>query len=299
MRALNEVENMDTSDTPWFWYYLADCGRWHRFEDDPSNCVSSEDIEKFYLNDKSFMTVNAGSYMSKIDFSVMMQTDLTTGKQRRIQRNFNLEKRCSCFCAPPVTWEHFDATAPYQLIPLGKTTPEYQNVAHYMTHDGLLNRTIISIVRVQNLDLWEMYCRKKKQLMRLQGTNNIQERRLFHGTDTENIASICKYNFDLRIAGQHGALFGKGIYFTSRAFYADIYSPIRISPTDGRLTKVIFLAQVMVGKSKPGQFHFCKPDNGSLENFHDSCVDDLDDPMIFVMFDPNQIYPEYLIEYEP
>lgn len=29
---MSEEEEMDTSDTPWFWYYLADCGRWHRFE---------------------------------------------------------------------------------------------------------------------------------------------------------------------------------------------------------------------------------------------------------------------------
>lgn len=27
-----EMEDMDTSDTPWCWHYLADCGRWHRVE---------------------------------------------------------------------------------------------------------------------------------------------------------------------------------------------------------------------------------------------------------------------------
>lgn len=26
------VEYMDTADTPWCWYYLADCGQWHQFE---------------------------------------------------------------------------------------------------------------------------------------------------------------------------------------------------------------------------------------------------------------------------
>lgn len=46
--------------------------------------------------------------------------------------------------------------------------------------------------------------------MRLQGTNSIQERWLFHGTDSENIASICTNNFDLWLAGQHGKLYGKG-----------------------------------------------------------------------------------------
>lgn len=29
---IEEIEDMDTLDAPWCWYYLADCGRWHRFE---------------------------------------------------------------------------------------------------------------------------------------------------------------------------------------------------------------------------------------------------------------------------
>uniref|UniRef100_A0A3B3V6Q3 Poly [ADP-ribose] polymerase n=1 Tax=Poecilia latipinna TaxID=48699 RepID=A0A3B3V6Q3_9TELE len=289
MFALNEDENMDTSDTPWHWYYQADCGRWHRFEllFDQYGNVLLFDIEKFYLSDQSFIE-NWLKCVCVFSRAVMLQTDLTTGKQRRIQRNFNLENR----------WGPVYHNSVTSLIPLDKRTPEYQDVAHYARHNGLLNETIVSITRIQNLDLWEMYCRKKKQLMRLKGTNNIQERRLFHGTDSENIASICTNNFDLRLAGQHGKLYGKGIYFTTYAFFANSYSTTTRALTNGKLTKVIFLARVMVGKSKPGEFYFCKPDHGSLENVHDSCVDDLDDPMIFIIFDPNQIYPEYLIEYE-
>lgn len=28
----DEVEYMDTSETPWYWYYKAKCGVWHRVE---------------------------------------------------------------------------------------------------------------------------------------------------------------------------------------------------------------------------------------------------------------------------
>lgn len=52
--------------------------------------------------------------------------------------------------------------------------------------------------------------RKKIQLMRIEGVKEIQERRLFHGTTFGNIDSICKHNFDLRLAGQHGHVYGKG-----------------------------------------------------------------------------------------
>ncbi|XP_041636825.1 protein mono-ADP-ribosyltransferase PARP11-like [Cheilinus undulatus] len=304
-----DVEFMDTSDTPWRWYYLADCGRWHRFEDDPDNTVRSEDVEKYYLlNSKSTLDINSSNCQSKIDFSAMLQTDLKTGRQRRIQRGFNIERSCSCFSEAPVFWENIDLTSPYQLIPMNKLTPEYKTVASYVKNDGLLDRTILSISRIQNLDLWEMYCRKKKQLMRLKGDKEIQERRLFHGTKNKNVDTICKYNFDLRLAGHHGSLYGKGIYFAKHAAYADKYSRESTDPLPfyggitqsslGQSFKIIFLARVLVGASHVGQRDFQKPDHGCLENIHDSCVDDIKHPNIYIIFDPNQIYPEYLIQYK-
>lgn len=98
-----------------------------------------------------------------------------------------------------------------------------------------------------------------------------------------------------------------GIYFAKHAALADVYSPSSLEPLPvygGKTqpvhsgeTKIIFLARVMTGKPVAGQSHFQKPDHGSPENLHDSCVDDVSHPNIFVIFDPNQIYPEYLIQY--
>ncbi|XP_030575576.1 protein mono-ADP-ribosyltransferase PARP11-like [Archocentrus centrarchus] len=290
----------------WCWYYLADCGNWHQFEDDFDLPVNSKDVERLYLqNPKGVLNAIFSSYRSRIDFSAMSETDLTTGRQRRIHRSSKIEKSCSCFSTAPVFWEQFDPACPYQWIPLSEPSPEYQTVANYVKTDGLLDRSIVSINRIQNLDLWELYCRKKKHLMRIQGIKEIQERRLFHGTKIKNVRSICKYNFDVRLAGQNGHSFGKGIYFAKHATYADKYSD---SSTDllgmhggttqhSGQTKIIILARVMVGKSILGQSLFLKPDHGRLENVHDSCVDDISHPNIFVIFDPNQIYPEYLIEY--
>uniref|UniRef100_UPI0037E9AE4C protein mono-ADP-ribosyltransferase PARP11-like n=1 Tax=Semicossyphus pulcher TaxID=241346 RepID=UPI0037E9AE4C len=304
-----DVEFMDTSDTPWCWYYLADCGRWHRFEEDPDSPLKSEDIEKYYqINSKASLDTSSSDCRSKVDFSAMLQTDLKTGAQRRIQRGFNIERSCSCFTASPVFWEKVDPTCPYQLIPLSELTPEYKTVAGYVKNDGLLDRCIVSVHRIQNLDLWEIFCRKKKQLMRLQGVKEIQERRLFHGTEIKNVDKICKYNFDLRLSGQNGHSYGKGIYFAKHASFADKYSrsssdPLPLSggktgDTYGENTKIIFLARVMIGTSVVGQSYFQKPDHGSSENSHDSCVNDIKHPSIFVVFDPNQIYPEYLIQYK-
>ncbi|KAI3366730.1 hypothetical protein L3Q82_009402 [Scortum barcoo] len=283
-----EMEFMDTSDTPWFWYYLADCGRWHRFEDDPDNPLRSKDIDQSYLMDsKGVLKTASSDCHSKIDFSVMLQTDLKTG---RVRRN-------------PTELQHRE-----KLIPLNKLSPEYQTVADYVKYDGLLDRPFVSICRIQNLDLLEMYCRKKKQLMRIHGVKEIQERILFHGTNISNVDSICKYNFDLRLSGQHGHLLGKGIYFAKHAAFADRYSVASKDPlllyggetrgVQGENTKIIFLARVIVGQSTVGRDHFQKPDHGSSENSHDSCVNNLSYPTVFVIFDPNQIYPEYLIQYK-
>ncbi|XP_061570697.1 protein mono-ADP-ribosyltransferase PARP11-like [Cololabis saira] len=304
-----KAEDMDTSDFPWCWYYLADCGRWHQFKDDPENPFSSDNVEKYYEREpKGVLKISTLSGCSQIDLSAMLQTELETGRQRRIQRGFNVGRSCSCFSAAPIFWENVDPTTPYQLIPLSKLSPEYKTVEDYVKVEGLLNRSIHLICRIQNLDLWEIYCRKKKQLMRIHGVKKFQERRLFHGTEVTNVDSICKYNFDLRLAGQHGHVYGKGIYFAKHASFADRYSSISTDPlplhglgTDGRSSEyrnTQILARVIVGKSNEGHSNFTKPDHKSLDNSHDSCVDDVNDPKIYVIFDPNQIYPEYVIQYE-
>uniref|UniRef100_A0A3P9BEE8 Poly [ADP-ribose] polymerase n=1 Tax=Maylandia zebra TaxID=106582 RepID=A0A3P9BEE8_9CICH len=243
-------------------------------------------------NSKAVLNTSSFSYRGQIDFSAMLLTDLTAGRQKRIRRNISVITDFGYFL---------------KLIPLSEHSPEYWTVKHYVKTDGLLDRTILSINRIQNLDLWELYCRKKKQLMRIQGIKEIQERRLFHGTDIKNVDYICKYNFDVRLAGQHGNRYGKGIYFAKHAALADVYSPSSLEPLPvygGKTqpvhsgeTKIIFLARVMTGKPVAGQSHFQKPDHENPENLHDSCVDVVNHPRIFVIFDPNQIYPEYLIQY--
>ncbi|XP_074518126.1 protein mono-ADP-ribosyltransferase PARP11 [Halichoeres trimaculatus] len=308
MSGYEDEEFMDTSDTPWYWYYMGDCGRWHRFEDDPDSPFRSEVIEEYYLRNPKGALTSSSHRPSKIDFAAMLQTDLKTGKARQIQRSFNIKISCSCFIASPALWEKVDPKCPYQLIPVSESTPEYQTVANYVKTDGLLDRYIVSISRIQNLDLFELFCRKKKHLMRIHGVNDIQERRLFHGTKIENVDTICKYNFDARLPRQNGRVYGHGIYFAIHASHADKYSmsstdPLppfggRKQPLRCESTKIIFLARVMIGTPVAGQRDFLKPDHGMAENSHDSCVDDIRNPKIFVIFDPNQIYPEYLIQYK-
>ncbi|NXH18171.1 PAR11 polymerase, partial [Bucco capensis] len=157
----NPAEEMDTTDTQWGWFYLAECGKWHMFEfASNSHCsVSSEDIEKsFQTNPQGSVSFTTAKFNYRLDFSVMKQTNLTTLKQRPIKRApfsvsafSRMEKLPSLpLISPPFFFP--------QLIPLQKKTNEYNEVSSFFGKT-MESYRIKRITRIQNLDLWEFYCR--------------------------------------------------------------------------------------------------------------------------------------------
>ncbi|CAM4567216.1 unnamed protein product [Leuciscus chuanchicus] len=297
----DKVEYMDTSETQWYWYYKATCGVWHRVEDDPENFMFSDDLERYYLrNPQGVINMTAAGIQIQINFSARTQVNLRTGKTRKIKRSFLTEIGFRCKCddisqSPPAHWEDFDPKKPYQLISLRKDSSEYQKMERFVRDVGLLHDPmIVSINRIQNMDLWELFCRKKIQLMRIKGQSEIEEQMLFHGTSAKNVHSICTFNFNCRLSDKRrrGHVLGKGTYFAKHASFATGYSE---NTSQG--TKVMLIARVLVGKYKNGHQDYCTPNDDQDENIHDSCVDDATCPRIFVIFDSNQIYPEYVLEY--
>ncbi|XP_066445304.1 protein mono-ADP-ribosyltransferase PARP11-like [Eleutherodactylus coqui] len=209
----------------------------------------------------------------------------------------------------PSHWEHVNNSEPYQLVPLIKYCNEYNVVANRFGESMDKNR-ITNVLRIQNLDLWEFYCRKKAQLKKKKGLSEIAEEMLFHGTSNESANAICIQNFDWRINGIHGAVYGKGTYFAKKASISRQYckNTGKRGPTmklhgvtaDCQFfKKSMFLARVLVGEHTTGNSTFIRPPSkdGSLTNLYDSCVDNPFSPLIYVIFDSNQIYPEYLIQF--
>ncbi|KAG1953460.1 protein mono-ADP-ribosyltransferase TIPARP [Pimephales promelas] len=252
-------------------------------------------------------------------------------KRSQPYKTYVLCDRCKCddiSQSPPAHWEDFDPKKPYevtasaynidsflfyslwvvgtmtfslkmtvsypnQLISLRKDNSEYQKMERYVRDVGLLRDTmILSIKRIQNVDLWELFCRKKTQMMRIKGQSDIEEQMLFHGTSAKNVHSICTFNFNCRLSDKRrrGHVLGKGTYFAKHASLATRYS-------EAKSTKVMLIARVLVGKYKTGHQDYCTPNDDQNENIHDSCVDDEICPRIFVIFDSTQIYPEYVLEY--
>lgn len=82
-----------------------------------------------------------------------------------------------------------------------------------------------------------------------------------------------------------------GSYFARDASYSDNYCG------EDSYTRTMFLARVLVGEFTLGSSSYVRPPLKDNQNFYDSCVNSSSNPSIFVIFEKQQIYPEYLIEY--
>ncbi|BFZ05031.1 hypothetical protein BsWGS_08070 [Bradybaena similaris] len=84
---------------------------------------------------------------------------------------------------------------------------------------------------------------------------------------------------------------GKGTANLSSAFARDANSK----------THFMFVAKVLVGRHTGGKSGLKRPppldDSNPYGKCYDSCVDNIFSPLVYVIFDSNQAYPEYIIEY--
>eukprot|EP00079_Xenopus_tropicalis_P022854 XP_012814840.1 PREDICTED: poly [ADP-ribose] polymerase 12 [Xenopus tropicalis] len=154
----------------------------------------------------------------------------------------------------------------------------------------------VRVQRIQNKSLWEVYQWQKVQMQKANPGKAVEEMQLFHGTDPSHREAICHQNFDWRMCGTNGTVYGEGSYFARDASYSHNYS---VPTATGR--RMMFVARVLVGDYVTGDPTMKRPPPrpGSATQCYDSCVDRLPDPTIFVVFEKHQIYPEYLLEYEP
>ena len=136
---------------------------------------------------------------------------------------------------------------------------------------------------------------RKKEKMR-ESQQTVDERSLFHGTTPDVVEAICKRNFDWRLSGKHATRFGEGSYFARDASYSHRYAK---KDADG--IHHMFLAKVLVGSYIKGQANYRTPPPKNPEDpgsdLYDSCVNNQSNPSIFVVFDIDQLYPEYIISY--
>ena len=80
-----------------------------------------------------------------------------------------------------------------------------------------------------------------------------------------------------------------GIYFATDAAYSLKFA---------FQCKAMFMARVVCGVATLGKATYTRPpENPADDRFYDSCVNRLDRPGIYVIFDNSQVYPEVVVEF--
>ncbi|XP_031138528.1 protein mono-ADP-ribosyltransferase PARP12 [Sander lucioperca] len=305
--------------TQWLWYWKDDSGQWQEYgqgDGDVPASVTSQTLENVYLADRDTeIPFGAGKQQYILHFKgepgteQMFQQNVKFKTKREVRRrprfvstldvevklksaSSNSSSSSTAECLP----SHWDKTAQpdfgYKLVHLSKSAKEYIMI------EQLFKRTmpqgkINSIQRIQNPSLWKVFQWQKDQMKGRIGGKAVNEQYLFHGTDESLIEAICEQNFDWRMCGVHGTAYGKGSYFARDASYSDRYARVK-----GTLNKIMFAALVLVGEYTRGRSSYVRPPSkGNSTTLYDSCVDSESDPSIYVVFEKQQIYPEYLIKY--
>ncbi|XP_005987360.1 protein mono-ADP-ribosyltransferase TIPARP [Latimeria chalumnae] len=200
----------------------------------------------------------------------------------------------------PETWVSMDPFRDFVQVPVSKDEKSYRtvyNIFHKTVPETKFR--ILKIQRVQNPFLWEKYKRKKEYMSRKMTEMDkiLNERHLFHGTSQDVVDGICKHNFDPRVCGKHATMFGQGSYFAKKASYSHNFSR-----KSSKGIHHMFLAKVLTGKYTAGNPTMRRPPplNSSdlCSDLFDSCVDNCFDPQIFVIFNDDQCYPYFIIQYE-
>ncbi|CAB1346027.1 unnamed protein product, partial [Coregonus sp. 'balchen'] len=233
-----------------------------------------EDLERVYKDPShgSVIVFTAGRFTYEVNLEDKYK--LTHPKTGKKTADLQIIQRCS---------------ESYWRVMLPNSAKEYKDIK------ALFEKTTVgfhirTIERVQNPILWKFYVLQRDQ-MESSGTS-INEKQLFNGTDSKHVDSICRNNFDWRLCGTNGTSFGKGSYFARDAKCSHSY-------TSQSGVRSMFVCRVLVGDYTVGNSSYVKspPKETGGSIFYDSCVDNIQDPKVFVVFEKYQVYPEYLIQY--
>ncbi|KAG8438725.1 hypothetical protein GDO86_005063 [Hymenochirus boettgeri] len=302
--------------TEWLWYWEDEHGKWTEYGNTNTkqvkSSITSSDLESIYLADtNSVVPFQAGQQYYEIRFKDMVQRNIRYGTARRMRRRPRYQSSEDVQKLKGTT-KQIQASSPlnngiypadwdmsampevgFKLNVLPETSPEYQKILNLFTKT--VKGQMVKISRIQNKSLWEVFQWQKEQMKKTNKGKAVEEKQLFHGTDSSYCQAICHQNFDWRICGSHGTVYGQGSYFARDASYSHNYS----SPTAAG-KRTMFVARVLVGDFVNGDSTFKRPPlrYGSSTLCYDSCVDNVSNPSIFVVFEKHQVYPEYLLEYQ-
>ncbi|XP_007231225.3 protein mono-ADP-ribosyltransferase PARP14 [Astyanax mexicanus] len=224
-------------------------------------------------------------------YEVNIAQRTAVGKHQTIELK-RVDRRDKTSVPLPSHWEDMKGSF-VKRVQIQPGTQEYTDVENEFRRTGL-NNTILEIERVQNSTLWRSYMIQKNHLDEKNKHKN-NEKKLFHGTGSDNIDTIDKQGFNRSYAGMHGAMYGNGAYFAVDPNYSQGYAK-----QDRLGHKRMYLARVLVGDYTTGKAGLLSPPakSSSAADLYDSVTDNHRSPSMFVIFHDVQAYPEYLITFQ-
>ncbi|XP_072542840.1 protein mono-ADP-ribosyltransferase PARP15-like [Salminus brasiliensis] len=265
----------------------------------PLDCNINYQLELAFHRKERNLICEAEGEVYTVNFRSMNWLN-SKGKSSRIKRSLIGDSE-TAIISPPLTWTKMDG-ANLKIILLHPHSAEYDKVKTDFLRSkkcpALSGVYIEKIVRIQNQQQWQRYC-VLKQAVDKKYPNQINESFLYHGTTKEICQKIYENGFNRSFCGRNGVTIGHGTYFAKKARYS---CSDHFSEPDEDDLKYVFRARVVTGlpcqgrrgMKEPDPLNSCNPQAG----LHDCAVDNLQNPMEFVVFSDAGAYPEYLIVFE-
>jgi poly [ADP-ribose] polymerase 10/14/15 len=196
----------------------------------------------------------------------------------------------------PRYWRPGTTPTVYEIVELDCSNPDmkvaFDDVVALVTRECDID--VLSVSVLQAPARWKAYNHKKAHLeAKLAGGAN--ERRVFHGGAEASIQSIARQGFIREY--NHTSVYGKGTYFARDMSYS---AEDRYTPPNANDEKFAFLARVLVGEPCVGSSGMAMPTAKPDGSLHDSMVDRLVDPSVFVLSSGSDehTYPEFMVRFK-
>lgn len=196
----------------------------------------------------------------------------------------------------PDSWQ--PQTNNLEHFKIAEGSEEFNGIAAPFKKTLQQDATILSMHRIQNKNLWRFYALTRHRVASRNTHKDANEMLLYHGARVrENMNAIQEFGFDMRVARDGSA--GIGIYFAVNSSYSNGGYVLR--HPDG--TKEMFVCRVAVGSHTQGKHGMKRPPPKSGKKaeageLYDS-VHNGHPISMYIVFDNNQAYPEYVIHYKP
>ncbi|XP_057290563.1 uncharacterized protein LOC130613241 [Hydractinia symbiolongicarpus] len=301
VRRLSTISSVKTiteeaGATEWKWYWHSGGDTWIEYD----TYTTSDDVEKNYLSGSSSHQFETNEYKYKLAFHSMKQKNLDERYQterevrrRPVYKDKDLirTKKASLNLTAKIPAHWPKKFKPGERITVDRSI--YGSLKTSFKASIATNVQVLNIEEICHEDHHDRYERKKKELTKKM--SSVNEKTLYHGTECTVVDAICAQNFDWRLCGKNATMYGQGSYFSTSAKYSHNYTT-----PDMADVRYMFVAEVLVGRCAKGNSTMKRPPllpNSKVE-LYDSCVNDLSDPSIFVVFERDQCYPKYLISYK-